>query len=107
MTVPSIGTYLRPVGTFCMCYCGRVEKVFGPHQGEWDREPCTTLTLTRFALDRSSMEPVKDGHQSSFYLSDLVEVAPGVWRDLEGDAFDLEPTYWRDMGQRGQLELFE
>ena len=89
-----------------MCYCGRVEKVFGPHQGEWDLEPRTTLTLTRFGLDRSSMEPVTDGHQSTFYLSDLAEVAPGVWRDLVGDEWDLEPTYWRDMGPRGQLELF-
>lgn len=106
MTSPAIGTYLRPVGTFRMCYCGRLERVVGPTKTEWDREPWTQFQLTRYALDREHMEPVEDGRQSQFYLSDLVEVAPGLWRDRMENDWDLEPLYWREMGQRGQLNLF-
>lgn len=105
-SAPSVGTYLRPVGTYPFCYCLRLERVVGPIKGEFDREPWTRWIMTRFGLDRERMEPVKDGHQNEHYLADLVEVAPGVWRDPLEDDWDLEPLYWREMGQRGQLSLF-
>jgi hypothetical protein len=106
-TAPPIGTYLRPVGAQpFFCYCLRLDRVVGPEKGEWDREAWTQWQLTRFGLDRERMEPVADGHQNSHYYRDLVEVATGVWRDPHEDDWDLEPLYWREMGQRGQLDLF-
>lgn len=107
MIAPPIGTYLRPVGTFHMCYCGRLERVVGPQKGEWDLEEWTQWQFRRYGLDRSRMEPVEDGRQSLFYTHGLVEVAPGLWRDPIEDDWDTEPLYWREMGQRGQLNLFE
>jgi len=107
MRPPAVGTYLRPVGTFAMCYCGRLERVAGPIKSEWDREPWTHFELRRYGLDRDRMEPVEDGRQSAFYLTDLVQVAPGLWRDSKANDWDLEPLYWREMGQRGQLNLFD
>ena len=103
---PAIGTFMRPVGTFKMCYCGRLERVVGPTKGEWDDEAWTQFQFKRYGLDRECMEPVADGPQNMFYVNDLVEVAPGIWRDHRMDDWELEPLYWREMGQRGQLELF-
>lgn len=108
MSRPVVGTFMRPVGALpVFCYCGRLERVVGPEKGEWDREAWTQWQFKRYGLDRERMEPIKDGHQGMFYVNDLVEVAPGVWRDPEHDAWDLDPLYWREMGQRGQLQLFE
>lgn len=105
-THPPLGTYLRPIGAFHMCYCGRLERVVGPTKTEWDREAWTQWQLRRYGLDRERMEPVEDGRQGMFYMNALVEVASGVWRDQDEDDWDLEPLYWREMGQRGQLSLF-
>lgn len=107
-SAPPIGTYLRPVGTHpFFFYCLRLERVVGPTKGEYDRDSWTQWQLTRFGLDRSRMEPIEDGHQNMQYIRDLVQVAPGVWRDPLEDDWDLEPLYWRDMGRRGQLGLFD
>ncbi len=109
MKAPAVGTYLRPVSTFHMCYCYRLERVIGPQQGPWDREPWTQFVFTRYGLDRELMEPIADGRQAEHSLRDLVEVAPGVWREADGwdhDPWGIEPMYWREIGQRGQLQLF-
>lgn len=89
-----------------MCYCFRLERVVGPQKGPWDVEHWTHFIFTRFGLDRERMEPIVDGHQSQCSLRDLVQVAPGVWREADEDDWDIEPMYWREMGQRGQLALF-
>ena len=106
---PPIGTYMRPVSTFPMCYCYRLDRVTEPEKGAWDNAARTRFQFTRFGLDRQRMEPVDDGRLSTSWLTDLVEVAPGIWReanDWRTGPWDIEPMYWREMGQRGQLELF-
>lgn len=106
MTWPAPGTYLRPVGTLPFCYCGRLVRVVGPEQGEWDAEPWVQWQFLRFGLDRESMDPVKDGHQNMFYIDNLQPAAPGVWREHGDCDWFGQPRYWREMGQRGQLSLF-
>ena len=102
---PALGTYMRPVGLIRYAYCGRLERIAGPQRGEWDADDWTQWQMRRFGLDERG-EPLEDGHQNMIYVSNLHPVARGVWRE-DGDCSEYGPVYWREMGQRGQLSLFD
>ncbi|OWQ92013.1 hypothetical protein CDN99_06555 [Roseateles aquatilis] len=105
MTAPAIGTFLRPVGHIGFCYCYRLDRVLEPHMCWWGPEE-RVWVCSRFDLDRENDEPVAKHVEDRHQITEPVLVAPGVWRARDEDPWDLDPLYWREMGQRGQLTLF-
>lgn len=104
MTQPAIGTYVRPVGLGSYAYCLRIEAVVDAST-EWDDEPWTQWQGRRFGLDEHN-EPCEDGGSHDMhFISNLVPVLPGVWREPHA-TWSGCPRYWREMGPRGQLEMF-
>lgn len=97
MSLPSPGTFIRPVGPLPFCYCWKVDRVVG------NRVQCARWGM------RNRL-PVDDGHVSQPNCGvDLVPVRPGVWK-VDAQPWQrglLGPIYWVSTGDRGgQLDLF-
>ena len=102
-TYPMPGAYMRPVGAYG--YCLRVKQIKPP-----TRRTPAHWTLIRYGKTSGpTHQPVKDGHQSECYMTDLQPTSiPGVWADRHRP-WSCIPLYWREMRpqqeERGQLEM--
>lgn len=97
---PALGSFLRPVGPYC--YCFQVVKIIA-----WG--DCVQWTFKRWGLNDDN-KPFNDGHHSECFHNDLVNVLPGVWKDLDPCDWGVV-RYFRLIEQPGvdvpsQLGLF-
>lgn len=102
---PAPGTFIRAVGQG-HGYCLRVLQVFPE-----DKDGPETLECERWGRDEHG-QPMRDSDHGKSYLTNLLRIAPGIWRDT----FDFGgnprwaccPLYYRAMPhQTPQMELFE
>jgi hypothetical protein len=102
MPAPDLGAFIRPVGDYG--YCLEVVKVLvGDAEGEqWH--------CRRWGMN-DHRQPVADGHGHGIsFLSGLIQVAPGVWRDeweFDTPRWTCCPLYYRRIDIGGQMSLFE
>lgn len=102
--LPTPGTFVKPVGLTGYAYCMRIDGarlVEGYDEGDL----IPNWSTTRFGLTDDG-QPFEDGHQSKGGITNVVLVAPGVYRrPSEADGY-RHPEYYRVMTPRGQLDLF-
>lgn len=99
---PQLGSFIRPVGLYR--YCLELVKVLPE-----DHEGPEQWHLKRWGMD-DNRQPVDDGHGHSIsYISGLIRIAPGVWKDewLYGTPrWACCPLYYRLIDRFGQIDLF-
>ncbi len=104
MTIPAIGSFIRPVGRYA--YCLEVINVV-----PLDRHGPSQWQCKRWGLT-DDKQPLNDGHHGMSYLDGLVPVGQNVWKDLfEGAGrWHVGPRYFRQIDIKPlvtrQLDLF-
>ena len=102
MANPQPGTYIRPVG---FSYCLEVIRTWDGSDGVNEG-----IEARRHGLS-DEKQPCNDGlgRGSNHFLSGLIEVIPGVWRDpweFNTRRWSCCPLYYRRIDVGGQMELF-
>lgn len=102
---PALGSFIRAVGQG-EGYCLRVLRVFPE-----DKDGPETLECERWGRDEQG-QPLRDEYRGKSYLSNLLRIAPGVWRDTfdfgGNPRWACAPLYYRSMPANApQKELFE
>lgn len=101
--LPEPGIFVRPVGR--VAYCLQLIKITLPTK----HDPRELWEFERWGLQDGA--PFYDGHRARRWLSDLVFVRPGCWRDEWASnmpRWSCSPLYWLQMSIKptGQLQLF-
>lgn len=102
--LPTPGTFVKPVGLTGYAYCMRIDGV-RLVEGYDEGDLIPNWSTTRFGLTDGG-QPLADGHQSKGGITNVVRVAPGVWRRPSLAGGFMHPEYYREMTPRGQLDLF-